>query len=146
MKIEQINRIKAAIRNCRVELRVLEENRPSLLVSTPFMMPDGDLLGFSVVPVAESDRWMLADFGETVHCTLFIRGHLGKLPESYESEIQRVIEAYGAWHPVEFNNGTLSLKVDDDRLDDALRHFTQMVVHTAHVCSFGAESELDREF
>lgn len=146
MEIEQINRIKAAIRNSRVELRVLEEDRRSLLVSTPFMMPDGDHIGFNIRPAVEIDGWMLTDYGDLINNCLFIRGHTSRAPDSYRKKIEKVLTEYRAFHPVNLVGDALVLEVEDDHLESALAHFTQILLHTAHVCSFGADSELNRQF
>lgn len=123
-------------------LAPLERTERAITIRTPFILPDGDIMDFHAVPT-EDGGWTITDFGDAAGMCLFIRGHTGALPESYETEIKKVLGEYGAWHAVTFERGTLELETTDERLPDALRHFAQMALHVAHVCSFGSRAELD---
>ena len=66
-------------------------------------------MGFQAVPRKDGE-WVITDFGAVAGMCLFIRGHIGALPESYGAEIQKVLGEYGAWHAVTFECGTLKLE------------------------------------
>ena len=135
-------RLDTALKESGFCLATLERTEHAITITTPFIMPDGDIIDFQVAPTKDGG-WMVTDFGSVAGMSLFIRGHVGNVPESYRSEIRKVLDEYGAWYPVSFENDTLRLVTTDDRMADALRHFAQIILHVAHVCSFGAEAELD---
>ena len=135
-------RLETALKESGFCLAPLDRTEHAVTITTPFIMPDGDHLSFQAVP-RKDGGWVITDFGSIAGMTLFIRAHIGALPDSYEAEIQKVLGEYGVWHAVTFERGTLRLETTDERLPDALRHFAQMALHVAHVCSFGADEELD---
>ena len=135
-------RLDSALKESGFCLAPLMQTDHAITITTPFIMPDGDHIHFYAAP-AEDVGWLITDFGSVSGQCLFIRGHVGAIPASYTREIRRVLNQYGAWHAVSFENGTLRLETTDERLPDALRHFAQMLLHLAHVCSFGDETELD---
>ena len=135
-------RLEAALKESGFCLAPLERTEHAITITTPFIMPNGDHLAFHAAP-AKDDGWLVTDFGSTAGQCLFIRGHIGDVPESYARKISRVFDQYGTWHAVSFENGTLRLETTDERLPDALRHFAQMLLHVVHICSFGSETELD---
>ena len=105
-------------------------------------MPDGDHLDFHAVPGKDGGS-VLTDFGNPAGQCLFIRAHIGAIPDSHLSEIEAVQGQYGVWHDVKFENGAIRLQTTDERLADALRHFAQMLLRVTHICSFGSATELD---
>jgi len=135
-------RLDAALKESGFCLDTLERTEHSITITTPFIMPDGDRMDFHAAP-RKDGGWVVTDFGDIAGLCLFIRGHVGGMPVSYMREIRRVLDQYGAWHGVSFENDTIRLATTDERLPDALRHFAQMLLHVAHVCSFGSETELD---
>ena len=135
-------RLDTALKESGFCLAPLERTEYAITITTPFIMPDGDHIHFYAVP-ARDGGWLITDFGSVAGMSLFIRGHIGNVPESYRSEIRRVLDEYGAWYPVSFEQDSLRLETTDERLSDALRHFAQIILHVTHVCSFGAEAELD---
>ncbi len=134
-------RLEAALKESGFCLSPLDRIEHAITVTTPFIMPDGDHLDFHVAPRADGG-WVITDFGDTAGQCLFIRGHVGATPSSFITEIGKVLEEYGAWHSVSFMESTLRLETTDETLPDALRHFAQMLLHVAHICSFGTETEL----
>lgn len=141
MHRDEARRIDRAVKESGFCLGKLSRTEHVLRITTPFIMPDGDHLDFYAAPRTEGG-WVISDFGDTAGQCLFIRGHVGYVPDSYRTEIHRVLREYGAWHATTFEEGALRLVADDERLADALRHFAQMPLHVAHICSFGADSEL----
>ena len=135
-------RLEAALKDSGFCLATLGRTEHAITITTPFIMPDGDHSDFHVVPKADGG-WVITDFGDTAGLCLFIRGHVGAIPCPYITEIDRVLKEYGAWHPVSFTQSTLRLETPDGKLPDALRHFAQIQLHVAHICSFGAETELN---
>ena len=135
-------RLDAALKESGFCLASLERSEHAITIRTPFIMPDGDYMDFYANPKTEGG-WIITDFGDTAGLCLFIRAYTGSIPDSYLSEIQAVLREYGTWYAVKFENGVLRLEVADDRLADALRHFAQMVLHVAQICSFGDETVLD---
>lgn len=135
-------RLDSALKESGFCLASLERTEHAINITTPFIMPDGDHIHFYAAP-ARDGGWLITDFGAVSGQCLFIRGHVGSVPESYRRDINRVLDEYGAWYPVSFEQDSLRLKTTDDRLADALRHFAQIILHVARVCSFGAEAELD---
>ena len=135
-------RLDAALKESGFCLAPMERTEHAVTITTPFIMPDGDRMDFHAAP-GKDGGWVVTDFGDGAGLCLFIRGHVGAIPASYTREIRRALNQYGAWHAVSFENGTLRLETTDERLPDALRHFAQMLLHLAHVCSFGDETELD---
>ena len=135
-------RLDVAIKESGFFPAPLERVEDAITIRTPFIMPDGDLLDFHAVP-EEDGAWIITDFGDVAGMSLLIRGHIGAIPDSYESEIQKVLGKYGAWHDVKFERATLRLETTDERLADPLTHFAQMVLHVTHICSFRAATELE---
>lgn len=135
-------RLEAALKESSFCLTPIERTEHAVTITTPFIMPDGDRMDFHADP-GEDGRWVVTDFGSVAGLCLFIRGHVGTVPDSYTTEIRRVLGEYGAWHAVSFENGELRLQTTDERLPDALRHFAQMLLHVAQICSFGPQTELD---
>ena len=142
MPTELRKRLDAALKESGFCLAPLERVEDAITIRTPFTMPDGDILDFHAVP-RKDGGWRITDFGDVAGISMFIRGYIGALPDSYESEIRKVLGKYGAWHDVKFERATLRLETTDERLSDALRHFAQMLLHLVHICSFGSETELD---
>ena len=135
-------RLDSALKESGFCLAPLMQTDHAITITTPFIMPDGDHIHFYAAP-AEDVGWLITDFGSVSGQCLFIRGHVGDMPESYRSEIREVLDEYGAWYPVRFEQDSLNLETTDERLADALRHFAQTILHVAHICSFGDENELD---
>ena len=135
-------RLEAAMKECGFCLAPRYRSQHAITIITPFIMPDGDIMDFYAAPKANGG-WTISDFGDTAGQCLFTRGQTDAIPDSYKTEIHKVLAVYEPWHPVKFENGTLELETTDQRLPDALRHFAQMLLHVAHICSFGAPTELD---
>ena len=142
MDIALTRRMEAAIKESGFCLASHNRSEHAMTINTPFIMPDGDAMNFYAKP-NDDGGWAITDFGDTAGLCLFNRGHVGAIPASYIAKIGKVLEAYEPWHSVKFEDGTLRLETTDERLPDALRHFTQMLLHVAHICSFGASTELD---
>ena len=134
-------RLESALKESGFCLVPLDRTEHATTITTPFIMSDGDHLDFHVAPRA-GGGWVVTDFGDTAGQCLFTRGHVGAIPDPYITEIGKVLEEYGAWHAVSFTESTLRLETTDETLPDALRHFAQMLLHVAHICSFGTETEL----
>ena len=135
-------RLEAAMKESGFCLASYNRSEHAISITTPFIMPDGDVMNFYAKPNADGG-WAITDFGDTAGLCLFNRGHVGDVPASHIVDVQEVLEAYESWHSVKFEDGTLSLETTDERLPDALRHFTQILLYVAHICSFGASTELD---
>ena len=121
-----------------MEARPGTDGPDHVVVGTPFLYLDGDLMMFHVEPRLDSrPGYRLTDVSDTIASMKFLRGLDSDLSPEQDRRFREVLDEYGAWvEEVGLDNGELHMTVAADHLGFSIAHFAQLQVRLSAICMF----------
>ena len=121
-----------------VETQRGDDGRDRVVVGTPFLYLDGDLMTFLVEQRLDgSPGYRLTDASDTVGIMKFLRGLESHLSPEQDRQLREVISEFDAWvEDIGFDGGELHMTVAADQLGFGIAHFAQLQIRLSAICMF----------